>query len=150
MPRFAKTLGFIRTFFNFPSVSNVAANPHFAGTGAITLVDSFNPGFQCILEGIGFCASITAGASAGSQVFKLRKGGATGTVVATLTLALASVNALGETTFQAVSTSAALADLTLSDTDTFSITRDASGTDYTTEPEAFFFVRLRQLPQQAA
>lgn len=149
MPRFARN-GWIRNLLTIPSVSNAAANPHFAGTGAVTIVDSLNPGFQCILEGFGFTAAITAGASAGSQVFKLRKGGASGTVVATLTLALADVNALGETKFAAVSSSAALADLTLSDTDTFSLTRDGSGTDYTTEPEGFFFVRIRQLPQQAA
>jgi hypothetical protein len=144
MPRQARN-GWIRGFFNFPSVSNAAANPHFAGTGAVTIVDSLTPGFGLILEAFGFTAAITAGASAGSQVFKLRKGGTTGTVVATLTLALANVNALGETTIANVSGS--LETLTLDDDDTFSITRDASGTDYTTEPEGFFFVRFRQRPQ---
>lgn len=146
MPRYARG-GWIRDMMTFPSVSNAAANPHFSGTGAITLVDSFTPGFQLILEAIGFCASITAGATAGSQVFKLRKGGPSGTVIATLTLALASVNALGETTVASVSSTALPADLTLDSDDTFSITRDASGTDYTTEPEGFFFVRYRQRPQ---
>ena len=147
MPREAR-FGWIRGFFNFPSVSNAAANPHFAGTGGITLVDSFTPGFGLVLEQIGFCASITAGASAGSQVFKLRKGGASGTVVATLTLALANVNALGETTVANVSSSVSIENLTLDDDDTFSITRDASGTDYTTEPEGFFFVKYRTKLQQ--
>lgn len=146
MPRQARA-GWIRGYFTFPSVSNVAANPHFAGTGAITLVDSHTPGFELILEQIGFCASITAGATAGSQVFKLRKGGASGTVIATLTLALANVNALGETTVANVAASVSLADRTLDDDDTFSITRDASGTDYTTEPEGYFFVKFRQRPQ---
>lgn len=146
MPRYARG-GWIRGVLTFPSVSNIAANPHFAGTGALTLVDSYAPGFQLVLESFGFCASITAGATAGSQVFKLRKGGASGTVVATLTLALASVNALGEVAVTAVSIAAAAIDLTLDDDDTFSITRDASGTDYTTEPEGHFFVRFRQRPQ---
>lgn len=145
MPRFGRG-GWIREYINIPSVSNAAANPHFSGTGAITLVDSLTPGFQLVLEQIGFCASITAGATAGSQVFKLRKGGASGTVLATLTLALASVNALGEVTVANVSASLQ-ADATLDDDDTFSITRDASGTDYTTEPEGFFFVKYRQRPQ---
>lgn len=147
MPRFGRN-GFLRGYFNVPSISNAAANPHFAGTTGITLVDSFTPGFQLVLEQLGFCAAITAGASAGSQVFKLRKGGASGTVVATLTLALANVNALGEVTVAAVSGS--IADLTLMDGDTWSLTRDASGTDYTTEPEGYFFIRYRQLPQQQA
>lgn len=148
MPRETTRAGWVRGYFNFPSVSNVAANPHFAGTGAVTLVDSLTPGFGLVLEQIGFCASITAGATAGSQVFKLRKGGASGTVIATLTLALANVNALGEVTTANVAVGTALADMTLLDTDTFSITRDASGTDYTTEPEGFFFVKYRQRPQQ--
>lgn len=146
MPRFGRG-GWHRGYFNFPSVSNAAANPHFSGTGAITLVDSFTPGFQLVLEQIGFCAAIVAGATAGSQVFKLRKGGASGTVIATLTLALASVNALGEVTVANIATGTAVADVNLDDDDTFSITRDASGTDYTTEPEGFFFVKYRQRAQ---
>ena len=146
MPRFGRG-GWIRGTFDFPSVSNAAANPHFAGTGAVTLIDSFTPGFQLTLEALGFVASMTAGASAGDQTFKLRKGGAAGTVIATLQLALASVNALGEVTIAEVSTAAATADLNLDDDDTFSITRDASGTDYTTEPEGHFYVRYRQRPQ---
>jgi hypothetical protein len=144
MPRYGRG-GWIRNWFTIPSVSNAAANPHFGGTGAVTIIDSHTPGFQLVLEQIGFTASITAGATAGSQVFKLRKGGAAGTVIATLTLALANVNALGETTTANVS--GTIEDCTLDDDDTFSITRDASGTDYTTEPEGHFFVKFRQRPQ---
>lgn len=146
MPRYARG-GWIRGVLNFPSVSNAAANPHFAGTGAVTLVLSYTPGFQLVLESFGFCASITAAATAGSQVFKLRKGSASGTVVATLTIAYTDADALGEVKVTAVSSAATPADLTLDDDDTFSITRDASGTDYTTEPEGHFFVRYRQRPQ---
>lgn len=146
MPRQARN-GWTRGFFTFPSVSNAAANPHFAGTGAVTLIDSMAPGFELILEAIGFCVSMVAGASAGSQTFKLRKGGTTGTVLATLALPLTEVNALGEVTDAEVSSTVTLADLTLDDDDTFSITRDSGGTDYTTEPEGFFYVRFRQRPQ---
>lgn len=144
MPRYARG-GWTRGLVTFPSVSNIAANPHFAGTGAVTIVDSHALGFQAVLESFGFTASITAGASAGSQVFRLRKGGASGTILATLTLALANVNALGETTIASVT--ATVESATLDDDDTFSITRDGSGTDYTTEPEGHFFVRFRQRPQ---
>ncbi len=149
MPRYGRG-GWVRGYHNIPSVSNAAANPHFAGTTGITLVDSLALGFQAVLEQIGFCASITAGASAGSQVFKLRKGGASGTVIATLTLALANVNALGEVTVANVAASVSDADRYLDDDDTFSITRDASGTDYTTEPEGYFFVKFRQRTQRDA
>lgn len=152
MPRFARGGGggWARGFLALPSVSNAAANPHFAGTGAVTIVDSYTPGFRMVLEGLDFIASITAGATAGSQVFKLRKGGASGTVLATLTLALASVNALGEVTRASVASTVALTDKELDDDDTFSITRDASGTDYTTEPEGQFIVRYRALLQMDA
>lgn len=148
MPREATKAGWVRGYFNFPSVSNAAANPHFSGTGALSLIVSFTPGFGLVLEQIGFCAAIVAGASAGSQVFKLRKGGASGTVIATLTLALANVDALGEVTTANITAGTALSDTILGDTETFSITRDASGTDYTTEPEGFFFVKYRTRPQQ--
>lgn len=144
MPRYGRG-GWIRGFHTVPSVSNAATNPHFSGTGAITIIDSHTPGFQLVLEQLGFTVSGVAGATAGSQVFKLRKGGAAGTVIATLTLALANVNALGETTIANVS--GTLENLTLDDDDTYSLTRDASGTDFTTEPEGFFFIRFRQRPQ---
>lgn len=146
MPRFGRG-GWIRGMFTIPSVSNAAANPHFAGTGAVTIVNSFTPGFQLTLEALGYVVTPTAGATAGDQTFKLRKGGASGTVIATLNLAYTDVDALGDVVEAAVSTAAATADLNLDDDDTFSITRDASGTDYTTEPEGYFYVRYRQRPQ---
>ena len=140
--------GWVRGTFVVPSVSNIAANPHFAGTGAVTIVLSYNLGFKAVLEGLDFITTTTIAATAGSQVFKLRKGNASGTVLATLTVALANADALGEVV-QADVAAADLDDATLSDSDTFSITRDASGTDYTTEPEGQFVVRFRQRPQRA-
>lgn len=149
MPRFGRN-GWFRNVMTIPSVSNAAANPHFSGTGAVTIVASYVPGFQLVLEALGFCASITAGATAGSQTFKLRKGSASGTVLATLVLAFGDVDALGEIKQALVASSVAIADKTLDDDDTFSITRDASGTDYTTEPEGHFWVRFRQRAQMDA
>jgi len=147
MGRIASRAGWIRGVMTFPSVGSAPATPHFNGTGALTLVLSFTPGFQLVFEALGFCTSGVVGATAGTQTFKLRKGGASGTVLATLTLAFGDVDALGETKIAAVS--ASIADLTLTDGGTFSITRDASGTDFTTKPEGFFFVRFRQQPQQS-
>ena len=140
--------GWIRGTQTVPSANNAAANPHFSGTTALTIVDSYTPGFKCVLEGLDFIVTATAGATAGSQTFKLRKGGAAGTVVATLVLALTEVNTLGEVTRANVA-AADLDDARLSDTDTWSLTRDASGTDFTTEPEGQFVVRFRQQPQAA-
>lgn len=148
MARFARN-GWIRGFHVIEAAGSSSTQPLFDGTGALTIVDSFTMGFQCVLEAIGYVTNMVAGASAGSQVFKLRKGGTSGTVLATLTLALANVNALGEVT-QALTTSAAIGDKTLFDGDTWSLTRDASGTSFTTKPEGYFYLRFRQLPQADA
>ena len=147
MPRFARG-GWTRNVMVIPSVSNAAANPHFAGTGAVTLVLSQTPGFQLTFEALGFCASMTAAATAGSQIFKLRKGSASGTVLATLTLAYTDIDALGKVKQALVSATAEAC--TLSDAGTWSLTRTASQTDYTTEPEGYFYIRYRQRPQQDA
>lgn len=139
MPRFASN-GWIRGHLVLPSIG-----VQFDGTGALTIVNSLDPGRQMVLESLGFCASSTAGASSGSQVFKLRKGGTTGTVLATLTIPVASVDALGDVIEAAVS--ATLENATLDDDDTISITRDASGTTFGTDPVGFWFIRYRERPQ---
>jgi len=147
MGRIASRAGWIRGIMTFPGFVSSSTNSFFNSTGALTMVLNFTPGYQLVFEALGFCTSGVAGATAGTQTFKLRKGGASGTVLATLTLAFGDVDALGETKIAAVS--AAIGDLMISDADTFSITRDAGGTDYTTKPEGFFFVRFRQQPQQS-
>jgi hypothetical protein len=113
------------------------------GTGAITLIDSLPLGFKGIIEKITFVSgSIATGASA-SQVFKVRKGGASGSVVATLTLALADVNAVGK--FKSASVASADAETAKinTDTETLSLTRDAGGTAYT-KFEGVFYITIAQ------
>lgn len=115
------------------------------GTGAITLIDSLPLGYVLTFEKLRFISgSIATGASA-TQVFKLRKGGATGTVIATLTLNLADVNAVGK--FKEASVAAADGNIArLIDTDTISLTRDAGGTAFT-KFEGVFIAIARQKPQ---
>jgi len=113
------------------------------GTGAITLIDSLPLGYRGLIEKITFISGSIATGAGGTQTFKVRKGGASGTVVATLTLALADVNAVGK--FKSASVAAAdqeSAKLT-SDTDTISFTRDASGTAYT-KLEGVFVLTIAQ------
>jgi bifunctional ADP-heptose synthase (sugar kinase/adenylyltransferase) len=71
--------------------------------------------------------------------------GAGDTVIATLTLALADVNAVGK--FKSASVAAAdEAVARITDTDTLSLTRDSGGTAFT-KFEGIFLVTLRQKPQ---
>lgn len=115
------------------------------GTGALTLVDSMPAGYVFVVESLRFVsASIATGAGA-TQTFKLRKGGATGTVIATLTLALADVNAVGKFK-SAVVAAADEGNARFTDTSTLTLTRDAGGTAFT-KLEGLFQVVVRQKPQ---
>lgn len=116
------------------------------GTGAITLIDSLPVGYLGNIEKITFVSGSIATGTSATQTYKLRKGGASGTVIATLTLALADVNAVGK--FKSASVAAAddAAAKLNKDTDTISLTRDASGTAYT-KFEGVFYLTMRQKPQ---
>lgn len=115
------------------------------GTGALTLVDTLVLGYTYTIEKLRFISgSIATGASA-TQVFKLRVGGATGTVVATLTLNLADVNAVGKFKEAAVA-AADDAKARVTDTVGLSLTRDSGGTAYT-KFEGIFEVVIRQKAQ---
>lgn len=115
------------------------------GTGAITLIDSLPVGYVGTIERLRFVSGSIATGAGGTQTFKLRKGGAAGTVIATLTLALADVNAVGKFK-QAAVAAADEAVARLTDTDTLSLTRDSGGTAFT-KFEGIFSVVLRQRPQ---
>lgn len=115
------------------------------GTGAITLIDSMPAGFVFTVEKLRFVSGSIATGAGGTQTYKLRKGGAAGTVLATLTLALADVNAVGK--FKEASVAAADQNVArLMDTDTLSLTRDSGGTAFT-KFEGVFSVVVRQKPQ---
>lgn len=115
------------------------------GTGAITLVDSIVPGYVGTVEKIRFISGSVATGAGGTQTYKLRKGGATGTVIATLTLALADVNAAGK--FKEAAVAAADGNVArFTDAETLSLTRDSGGTAFT-KLEGLFVVVLRQKPQ---
>jgi hypothetical protein len=116
------------------------------GTGAITLVDSLPLGYLGSIEKITFVSGSIATGAGGTQTYKVRKGGPTGTVVATLTLALADVNAVGKFKSALVAAADNEAARLSKDTDTISFTRDAGGTAYT-KFEGTFYLTLRQKPQ---
>lgn len=115
------------------------------GTGAITFITSrVAAGYVQTLEKIEFVSTTAFTGSGGTQTFKVRKGNATGTVVATLTLALADMDTSAGKSKAAYTTDADAA--RFGDTDTVSFTRDASGTAFTAGA-GVFRLTWRQKPQ---
>lgn len=102
---------------------------HFDGNGAETIINTFVPGFVCSVEKLLFVPSEDFAGAGGTLTFDLRKGGATGTIIATLTIALAA--ALQGAKLSAAVSAANETVARLSDTDGFSITRQATGTAFT-------------------
>lgn len=110
--------------------------------GAVTFVDSFPIGFWASLERAFFQVA-AAGAGAGAtQTFRVRKGGATGTILATITATLANqtLGAVIAATVTETNTSE------LRPNDTITITKDAGGTVFTTF-DANLVLVFRQAPQ---
>ena len=135
---------FIRTFQ--PLLNVPTHTGYLDGTGAITLLSALAlPGFVATLEKIIYTATLIHTGSGGTQTFRVRKGGATGTIVGSITIALASVGAIGS---QVIASVAAADDpvARFIDTDTLSFTRDASGTAFTAG-NGFFTLIWRQKPQ---
>lgn len=142
MPR-ETSPAFIRTSFPLLHVASVTNT--LDGTGAITLVDSLPIDFRATLEKITFTVTTVLAGAGGTQTFKVRKGGATGTVIATLTVALADGNAIGK--FKSAAVAAADDEnAKFKDADTLSLTRDSGGTAYT-GGAGTFVLTFRQRPQ---
>lgn len=142
MPKEVST-GFIR--------ANVPVQPVTAVTGvaeantAITIIDTRILGFTYVIEKLQFISSSIATGGGATITFELRRGGASGTVLAELTLALADVNAVGkEKSIAITAANDALARIT--DTVGFSITRKATGTAFT-KLEGVFNLCIRQRAQ---
>lgn len=139
MPKIAHIHGFQRHIIPFPMVVGA-----FTGTGAKVIMDSFTPGFRFVVEKVQYVVGPTAGAGAGgTQDIVVRKGGTSGTALATVTVPLASATAGA-----VIASNAAVASHSFSlDTDTISITRTTGGTAYTTEPLGMLLVVIREAPQ---
>jgi len=134
---------FIRTkedLLHVPAVTNILD-----GTGALSfIVSRVADGFVQTLEKITFTSSTILAGAGGTQTFKVRKGNASGTVVATLIVALADFDTSVGRSKSAVTTDPDAA--RFSDTDTLSFTRDASGTAFSAGA-GVFTLTWRQKPQ---
>lgn len=117
------------------------------GTGALTLIDTrVAEGFVQTLEKATFVCSTALAGAGGTQTFKVRKGGATGTVVLTFTLTLADFQT---TAGKSKNFAVAIGDEAIArfaDADTLSLTRDASGTAFSAGA-GVIMLTWRQKPQ---
>lgn len=139
MPRFA-TYGHNRGFA-------VLTIPFPPGTGQVTSLLSVPLGFVGTVEKVSIYSSIVAAGAGASRTFNVRKGSATGAVVATATVVLADLNAIGAAV-KDIPVTVANADFT--DTDTLTIEWATAGAVAYTAGVFHVVVRYRQKPQRVA
>lgn len=139
MPRFAP-YGFTRDILVFTI-------PFPAGTGQVTSLLSLPLGFAATVERVAIYSSIAATGGGASRTFNLRKGSATGTVMATATVVLADLSTVGVPKVIAVSTTAGAADF--ADADTLTIEWATAGAVAYTAGTFHVAVTIRQLGQRA-
>ena len=142
MPR-ETSPAFIRTVQTLLHVPVLAG--YLDGTGAITFIDSLPIDYRCTLEKITFVFNTPATGTSASQIFNVRKGGPSGTIVGSITLLLGDGTAIGK--FKEAKVTAANDEAAkFKDGDTLSFTRDSSGTAFTAGTGTFF-VTFRQRAQ---
>lgn len=112
--------------------------------GAVTFLASLSLGFIATLEKVIFVPDVTGAGAGATQGLRIRKGGAAGTILATVTATLANhvMGAAG------IAGSVAVADepvARFADLDTISITKDA-GTVFTAAGGTLL-LQFRQRPQ---
>lgn len=122
--------------------------PFPAGTGQVTSLLSLPLGFAATVEKASIYSSVVAAGAGASRTFNIRKGTATGTVMATGTVVLADLNAVGAVKALTVSTTAGAADL--ADADTLTIEWATAGAVAFTAGTFHVVIQLRQLGQRAA
>lgn len=117
-----------------------------SGTGALNLINAMTPGFRFWIEKLVWVTTNTIAGAGGSQTFHVRKGGPTGTSVASVNPTVASQATMGTVLEDAVAAADEDAAHLGADTDTLSVTRDASGTSIT-GGDGILYVVIRQREQ---
>lgn len=90
--------------------------PFPTGTGQVTSLDQIPVFARGALASVNIIAAVAATGAGASRTFNVRKGTATGTVIATATVVLADLNALGKVKTIAPSTSSGVTDVLDGDT----------------------------------
>jgi hypothetical protein len=116
----------------------------FGITTAANIMLSYAPGFSFVIEKVTVANTVAAAGSGATRTLNIRKGSASGTVVATKAIVLADC---GLATVVDVPVTAANA--TYNDTDTLTVDLGGSGTVFTTF-EANLIIQYRVQPQRAA
>lgn len=112
--------------------------------GAVTFVLSAVLGFKAELQGVRYIPDVTGAGAGATQALRVRKGNATGTILATVTPTLAN-HVMGGATLTGDVAAAQANDAKFGDTDTFSITKDA-GTVFSAAGGTLLLI-FRQRPQ---
>jgi hypothetical protein len=135
--------------YGFSRALPVFTIPFPAGTGQVTSLLSFPLGFAGRVERVSIYASVAAAGAGASRTFNVRKGTASGTVVATSTVVLTDLNAPGAAPKDIpVSTVAGAADFV--DADTLTIEWATAGAVAFTAGTFHVAVTIRHRAQRAA
>jgi hypothetical protein len=102
--------------YGFSRAINVFTIPFPAGTGQVTSLLSLPLGFAGTVERVAIYSSVAATGAGASRTFNVRKGSATGTVMATATVVLADLSTVGAPKVIPVSAVAGAADFVDADT----------------------------------
>ncbi|MBI4899002.1 MAG: hypothetical protein HY829_00835 [Actinobacteria bacterium] len=142
MPRLSP-YGFARTVLNIaiPGVGFLVS------TSQVSAILSKTLGFACVLEKMEVVTTAVGTGAGASRVLNVRKGSATGTVVATATLALATQGTLGTVNVGTLTT--ANAANKFSDTDTLTVEFASGGTTFTAGGVELVLTFRHQLAKEA-
>jgi hypothetical protein len=116
------------------------------GTGQVNAVLSKPVGFRQTLMGVRIIAAAVAAGGGASRTFNVRKGSATGIVIATATVVLADLDALGEV--KVIPVTGVGADIEFLDGDTLSIEWATAGAVAFTAGEFIVEIATRKRVQQ--
>lgn len=116
-------------------------------SGAVSYIVDYVVPYKCTLEKVTFIPEVAGAGAGATHAIKVRKGGATGTVLATVTVTLA-LHVIGGPGIVANVAAADETAATFKDGDTLSITKDA-GTVFSTAG-GHLLLTFRQRPQSKA
>jgi hypothetical protein len=112
----------------------------------MTLLDAFAPGYKFSVESVKFITRVGLVGAGGVQTFEVRKGGTTGTTLATVAPAIATQATIGQHATGVVGATNESSAYVGADTGTISITRASGGTAFSAG-EGILLVTLRQRQQ---
>lgn len=138
MPRFAQ-YGFSRGNLNI----SLPLQAGFNATTATNIMLSYKPGFQFVIEKVTVVCTVAGAGAGATRTLNVRKGNASGTVVATKAIVLADA-----TLAAAIDVPVTAANAVYGDNDTITVDLGGSGTVFSTF-DANLIIQYRALNQRA-